>query len=132
MLGEGDDDLNIRVIATYQSSDGLMELKVAMTGFMTEVMGRMVSSIPSLTSGATSVLETLSFCSADQGNAFLVPTPYYPGFDRDMRWWTGMKLILVHRCSCDDFTFSIKALDQALSMKKARSKGPWSTHFKIF
>lgn len=28
MLGEGDDDLNIRVIATYQSSDGLMELKV--------------------------------------------------------------------------------------------------------
>lgn len=54
----------------------------AMAGFMSEVMGRAVSYNPSqmvLTSGATPAVEILSFCLADQGSAFLIPTPYYPG-----------------------------------------------------
>jgi aspartate/methionine/tyrosine aminotransferase len=33
-----------------------------------------------ITSGATSAMEILSFCVADPGNAFLVPSPYYPGY----------------------------------------------------
>jgi histidinol-phosphate/aromatic aminotransferase/cobyric acid decarboxylase-like protein len=38
-----------------------------------------------LTAGATSANEALMFCLADQGDAFLIPTPYYPGYalDRD-------------------------------------------------
>ncbi|RZC58274.1 hypothetical protein C5167_005580 [Papaver somniferum] len=32
-----------------------------------------------LTAGATPAVEILSFCLADTGNAFLVPSPYYPG-----------------------------------------------------
>lgn len=54
----------------------------AMASFMTQVMRRTVSFDPSqvvLTSGATPAVEILSFCLADHGNAFLVPTPYYPG-----------------------------------------------------
>ena len=54
----------------------------AMAGFMSQVMGRAVSFDPSqmvLTAGATPALEILCFCLADPGNAFLVPTPYYPG-----------------------------------------------------
>lgn len=53
-----------------------------MAGFMSQVVGRSVSFDPSqmvLTAGATPALEILSFCLADPGNAFLVPTPYYPG-----------------------------------------------------
>lgn len=53
-----------------------------MAGFMSQVMGRAVSFDPSqmvLTAGATPALEILCFCLADPGNAFLVPTPYYPG-----------------------------------------------------
>lgn len=53
-----------------------------MANFMSRVMGGSVSIDPSqivLTSGATPAVEILSFCLADQGNAFLVPTPYYPG-----------------------------------------------------
>lgn len=33
-----------------------------------------------ITSGATPAMEILSFCIADPGNAFLVPSPYYPGY----------------------------------------------------
>lgn len=32
-----------------------------------------------LTAGSTSANETLMFCLAEPGQAFLVPTPYYPG-----------------------------------------------------
>lgn len=54
----------------------------AMAGFMSKVVGRGVSIDPSqivITSGATPAVEILCFCLADQGNAFLIPTPYYPG-----------------------------------------------------
>lgn len=53
-----------------------------MAGFMAQVMGGSVSFSPSqiiLTAGASSALEILSFCLADPGNGFLVPSPYYPG-----------------------------------------------------
>lgn len=53
----------------------------AVAGFMSQVMDRSVSFDPSqiiLTAGATSAIEMLSFCLADSGNAFLVPSPYYP------------------------------------------------------
>lgn len=49
---------------------------------MSQVMGGTVNFDQSnmvLTSGATPAIEMLSFCLADHGDAFLVPTPYYPG-----------------------------------------------------
>jgi aspartate/methionine/tyrosine aminotransferase len=33
-----------------------------------------------LTAGATSANEILMFCLADPGEAFILPTPYYPGY----------------------------------------------------
>lgn len=33
-----------------------------------------------LTAGATSANEILMFCLAEPGEAFLIPTPYYPGY----------------------------------------------------
>lgn len=33
-----------------------------------------------LTAGATAALEILSFCLGEAGDAFLVPSPYYPGY----------------------------------------------------
>lgn len=50
---------------------------------MSRIMGGNVSFDPSnmvITAGGTPAVEVLAFCLADHGNAFLIPSPYYPGY----------------------------------------------------
>lgn len=55
----------------------------AVANFMAKVRGDRVVYDPSrivMSGGATGAHELVTFCLADPGDAFLVPTPYYAGY----------------------------------------------------
>ncbi|KAJ4964790.1 hypothetical protein NE237_016639 [Protea cynaroides] len=103
-------------IALFQDYHGLPAFKNALVGFMEKIRGHKVSFDPKklvLTAGATSANETLIFCLAEPGEAFLLPTPYYPGFDRDLKWRTGVEIVPIHCSSSNGFRITQSALDDA-------------------
>ncbi|KAF5730033.1 1-aminocyclopropane-1-carboxylate synthase [Tripterygium wilfordii] len=103
-------------IANFQDYHGLPEFRNAVAKFMAKVRGNRVTFNPDnivMSGGATGAHETLAFCLADPGDAFLVPTPYYPGFDRDLRWRTGIQLLPVVCESSNNFKITREAMEAA-------------------
>lgn len=107
---------SFRENALFQDYHGLPSFRKAMASFMEQIRGgkakfdfnRIV-----LTAGATAANELLTFILADPGDALLVPTPYYPGFDRDLRWRTGVKIVPIHCDSSNNFQVTPQALEAA-------------------
>ncbi|CAN6309522.1 unnamed protein product [Urochloa humidicola] len=112
-----------RELALFQDYHGMPAFKNALARFMSEQRGYRVAFDPSnivLTAGATSANEALMFCLADHGDAFLIPTPYYPGFDRDLKWRTGAEIVPVHCASANGFRLTRAALDDAFRRAQKR------------
>ncbi|KAF8029939.1 hypothetical protein BT93_E2377 [Corymbia citriodora subsp. variegata] len=68
-------------IANFQDYHGLMEFRQAVAKFMGRVRRGKATFDPNrvvMSGGATGASETLIFCLANPGDAFLVPSPYYP------------------------------------------------------
>ncbi|KAK3141729.1 hypothetical protein QOZ80_4BG0337610 [Eleusine coracana subsp. coracana] len=111
-------------IANFQDYHGLPEFRQAMAKFMGQVRGGKATFDPDrivMSGGATGAQDTLAFCLADPGDAYLVPTPYYPAFDRDCCWRSGIKLVPIECHSSNDFKLTREALVAAY--EGARSKG---------
>ncbi|KMT12033.1 hypothetical protein BVRB_5g099920 [Beta vulgaris subsp. vulgaris] len=103
-------------IAIFQDYHGLPAFRNAVARFMEKVRGFKVTFDPDrivMSGGATGAHELMAFCLADPGEAFLVPTPYYPGFDRDLRWRTGVELFPVECHSSNNFKVTREALEEA-------------------
>lgn len=103
-------------LALFQDYHGLPAFKNALVKFMAEIRGNKVKFDPNklvLTAGSTSANETLMFCLAERGDAFLVPTPYYPGFDRDLQWRTEVEIVPIHCSSSNDFQITMPALEKS-------------------
>ncbi|KAJ1411777.1 Pyridoxal phosphate-dependent transferase, major domain [Sesbania bispinosa] len=64
------------------------------------------------------LLEFRNVSDNNPGDAFLVPTPYYPGFDRDLRWRTGVQLVPVICESSNNFKLTREALEVAFEKAK--------------
>ncbi|KAK1292621.1 1-aminocyclopropane-1-carboxylate synthase 3 [Acorus calamus] len=105
-----------RELALFQDYRGYPAFKNALGEFMSEIRGNKVKFDPNklvLTAGATSANETLMFCLAEPGDAFLIPTPYYPGFDRDLKWRTGVEIVPINCSSSNGFRITEQALNDA-------------------
>ncbi|KAK9284827.1 hypothetical protein L1049_024005 [Liquidambar formosana] len=113
-----------RELALFQDYHGLPAFKKALVEFMAEIRGYKVSFDPNnlvLTAGATSANETLTFCLAEPGEALLIPTPYYPGFDRDLKWRTGVEIVPIHCTSSNSFQITESALEKAFLEAQKRN-----------
>ncbi|KAI9118411.1 hypothetical protein K1719_010743 [Acacia pycnantha] len=117
ILGLKKDGLSVfRDLALFQDYHGLPSFKQALVNFMAKIRGSRVSFASDrlvLTAGATSANEILMFCLADPGEAFLLPTPYYPAFDRDLKWRTGVEIVPIHCSSSNGFRITPSALEHA-------------------
>ncbi|KAK8579958.1 hypothetical protein V6N13_143105 [Hibiscus sabdariffa] len=105
-----------RDLALFQDYHGMPAFKNELVEYMAKIRGNKVKFDPKnlvLAAGATSANETLIFCLADPGEAILLPTPYYPGFDRDLRWRTGVEIVPIHCSSSNGFRISMHALEEA-------------------
>ncbi|KAL2892112.1 1-aminocyclopropane-1-carboxylate synthase [Bienertia sinuspersici] len=114
-------------IAIFQDYHGLPKFRSAVAKFMGKARGDRVSFDPErivMSGGATGANETLMFCLADPGEAFLVPSPYYPAFNRDLGWRTGVKLIPITCESWNKITEeALKSAYEDAQNKKIRVKG---------
>ncbi|KAH7566740.1 hypothetical protein JRO89_XS08G0225600 [Xanthoceras sorbifolium] len=113
-----------RELALFQDYHGLPAFKKALVEFMSEIRGNKVtfdSNKVVLTAGATSANETLMFCLAELGDAFLIPTPYYPGFDRDLKWRTGAEIVPIQCTSSNGFQITETALEEAYQQAKKQN-----------
>uniref|UniRef100_A0A2N9J861 1-aminocyclopropane-1-carboxylate synthase n=1 Tax=Fagus sylvatica TaxID=28930 RepID=A0A2N9J861_FAGSY len=113
---------SFRENALFQDYHGLPSFRKAMASFMEQIRGGRAKFDPErvvLTAGATAANELLTFILADPGDALLVPTPYYPGFDRDLRWRTGVKIVPIHCDSSNNFQITPQALEAAFNEAEA-------------
>lgn len=74
-----------QILAGYSDASFINDMSLllmqAMARFMGKIRGDRVTFDPDrivLAGGATGASELLMCCLADPGDAFLVPTPYYP------------------------------------------------------
>ncbi|KAM0832279.1 hypothetical protein ACQ4PT_065003 [Festuca glaucescens] len=116
--GAADDSgvASFRDNALFQDYHGLKTFRKAMASFMEKIRGGKARFDPDrivLTAGATAANELLTFILANPGDALLIPTPYYPGFDRDLRWRTGVNIVPVHCHSANGFQVTVAALEAA-------------------
>ncbi|TXG52576.1 hypothetical protein EZV62_021745 [Acer yangbiense] len=105
-----------RELALFQDYHGLPAFKNELVKLMSKIRRDKVKFDPNklvLTAGATSANETLMFCLADPGEAFLLPTPYYPGFDRDLKWRPDVEIVPIHCSSSNGFKITMPALEKA-------------------
>ncbi|KAK6151902.1 hypothetical protein DH2020_014537 [Rehmannia glutinosa] len=110
--------------ALFQDYHGLQSFRKAMASFMEQIRGGRAKFDPDrvvITAGATAANELLTFILADPGDALLVPTPYYPGFDRDLRWRTGVNIVPVHCDSSNNFEITVEALESAYADAEAKN-----------
>ncbi|KAM1019330.1 hypothetical protein ACFX13_041417 [Malus domestica] len=110
-----------RSVANFQDYHGFPEFRQAIATFMSKARGGRVTFDPDrvvMSGGATGANELVMFCLADPGDAFLIPSPYYPAFYRDLGWRTGVQIVPVDCDSSNNFKITKEAVEAAYEKAK--------------
>ncbi len=107
----------------YGQLHGTKALRKSVAAFMEKFIK--ISDVKSnnivLSCGASAVLDALSMCLFNEGEALIVPAPLYPGFIDDFSARFNVKLIPLYLSSKNNFELNADKLEE--SIIKARSEG---------
>lgn len=89
----------------YQPTHGRPGLRHNMAIFLKQLLNldhsrTLIEDNLIMGAGCNAVLENLVFCLAEQGDAVLIPTPYYAAFEFDLVARAGLKIIPVETQHC--------------------------------
>ena len=101
-------------LAGYNDMKGTLDVREAFARFMTTHFGG-YGFDPSglcLSAGCGAILDTLSFCFCNEGEALMLVSPYYPGFDNDVKAKSATKIV---ECKTDfpHFRVTRQKLDES-------------------
>jgi len=90
-------------LAAYGAPDGIQRLKDALAAHMSRNFGGFEFSPQHMicAAGCTPLLDMFAFCTCDDGDGIMLPTPYYPGFAIEVCYKTGAKLLPLHTAAPD-------------------------------
>jgi len=109
--------------AHYNELHGARAFREAIARFLSRRAGRTLSPDGiTVATGASGILEMLSFALCDPGDAILAPAPYYSGFDHDLGLRAGTALWPVSLAS-PGFTLSVDAIAHATDEARTRGLG---------
>lgn len=98
----------------YNNTHGMSEIHQAFTSlFKTNLMLDLDPKKIIIQAGSSAICENLSFCLFDEGDALLVPAPFYTGFYHDFEKRFKAKIIPFALNVNDHFSLDIKALEKA-------------------
>jgi aspartate/methionine/tyrosine aminotransferase len=99
----------------YNELHGAGFFRKAIAGFLVKRAGRDLDlDNIAVASGASAILESLSFVLCDPGDAILIPAPYYSGFDHDLALRSETRLLHVPLES-PMFELTVKSIEKAYS-----------------
>lgn len=106
----------------YQPMFGTHSLRTRVAKFMGAYAG--VSFLDPeqiiVAAGCSVVLDMITYSLCNPGEAILIPTPYYPGFDSDLKAKAEAKVIPIPLSSAQNFALTANLVSETLQTARAR------------
>ena len=104
----------------YGPLHGTDEFRAAVAGVLSEHAGREVDGSRLVAmSGTSAVLDALAYALCEEGEAVVVPAPFYGGFDVDFTARARARLVPAQLSSADGFALSAAAVTDAVERTRA-------------